>query len=44
MFEGKQVGVFVEGDVKKFKGFKVDEDGEFSVILVICILINFLVR
>lgn len=31
-FEGKQVGVLVEGDAKKLKGSKVDEDGK-SVIL-----------
>ncbi|KAK4085233.1 uncharacterized protein Triagg1_223 [Trichoderma aggressivum f. europaeum] len=28
MFEGKQVGVVVEGDAKHLKGSKVDEDGD----------------
>lgn len=28
MFEGKQVGTLVEGDAKKLKGSKVDEDGD----------------
>jgi hypothetical protein len=44
MFEGKQVGVLVEGDAKKLKGSKVDEDGEFSAIPATRILTNSPVR